>query len=415
MDVPRPEYSQRLRKRRIALAVGAGLVVASAAVAIVRMDPAGPAVDREALLIDTVRRGEFVHQVRGPGVLEPRDIRWIVAQAPGRVERILVRPGMPVEADTVIVELSNPEAQRVADEARWALSQGDAELAALRLQLQSQVLDQKSRAAEVRANYESARLQAEAEAAAENAVSALQARRSAILAEQLEVRVEVEEERLANLREATAAQLRAQSARIEQLRASLASRRELAESLHVRAGLAGVLQVLPVQVGQQIAAGAQIARVARPGELVAELCVPELSARDLRAGLAAKIDTRNGIVAGRVSRVDPTVENGSVRVEVTLEGALPPGARPDLSVDGLIEIERLPDVVFVGRPVYGEPDAPISVFRLDAGGSGAQRVPARLGKASANEVVVLEGLQPGDRIVLSDVSQWSRHDHLRIR
>lgn len=415
MDRPRHEFLQIRRRRRLALGILAGLAVAGVAFALVALDPVAPAADRAGLLIATVQRGEFVRQVRGPGVLAPRDVRWIAAQAPGRVERIVLRPGTTVEADTVIVELSNPELERAAEEAQWALTQGEAEHAALELQLQSQVLDQRSRVAEARASFESARLQAEAEVAARNAVSALQTRRSQLLAEQLQARLEIEEERLANLRDSTRAQLRAAGARVAQLRSLLATRREQADSMHVRAGMAGVLQALAVQPGQQIASGAPIARVARPDELVAELKIPELSARDLRAGQVARIDTRAGIVAGRVARVDPAVENGTVHVEVALEGALPQGSRPDLSVDGVIEIERVRNALYVGRPAYGEPESVIPVFQLEPSGERARRVPVRFGKASVNEILVASGLEPGDRIIVSDVSQWSRHDELRIR
>ncbi|MGH8285471.1 MAG: efflux RND transporter periplasmic adaptor subunit, partial [Steroidobacteraceae bacterium] len=385
--------------------------------AISRLEPATVSASGKSLLIGTVQRGEFVREVRGPGLLIPKEIRWIAAQAPGRVERLVLKPGAVVEPDSVIVELTNPELERVVQEAEWAVTQSEAEVAALRLQLKGQVLDQKSNLAEARATYASTRLQAEAEAEAArtHAVSQLQARRSQILAEQLAVRVEVEEDRLANLAEATHAQLRAQSARLEQARNSLERQRQLLASLSVRAGMKGVLQALPAQVGQQLVAGAPIARVARPEELVAELRIPELSAKDLIAGQKARIDTRNGIVAGRVTRVDPAVENGSVRVEVELTGNLPAGARPDLSVDGVIELDRTTGVVFVARPAYGEPESDVSVFKVATDGERAERVSAKFGKASVNEIHVVSGLEPGDRIIVSDISQWSAYDELRIR
>jgi HlyD family secretion protein len=417
MDVPRIEFREVQRKKRLIVAAGAALALASVAYALTRFEPATASADAKSLLIGTVQRGEFVREVRGPGLLVPREIRWIAAQAPGRVERLVLKPGAIVEPDSVIVELANPELERVVQEAEWAVTQSEAEVAALRLQLKGQVLDQKSRVAEARAEYESTRLQAEAEgeAARINAVSQLQARRSQILAEQLAVRVQVEEDRLANLAEATLAQLRAQTARLEQSRNSLERQRQLLASLSVRAGMKGVLQALPVQVGQQLAAAAPIARVARPDELVAELRIPELQAKDVIAGQKARIDTRNGIVTGRVTRVDPAVENGSVRVEVELAGSLPAGARPDLSVDGIIELDRTGDAVFVARPASGEADSDASVFKLDAEGSRAERVTAKFGKASVNEIHVVAGLAPGDRIIVSDISQWNAYDELRIR
>jgi HlyD family secretion protein len=278
-------------------------------------------------------------------------------------------------------------------------------------------LDQKSRVAEARANFESTRLQAEAEAEAARlqAVSQLQARRSKIMAEQLAVRLQVEDDRLANLADATRAELRAQSARLEQLKNGLARQRQQLDSLQVRAGMTGVVQAVSVQVGQQLTAGAPVARVAQLQELVAELNIPEVQARYLVMGQRAHIDTRNGIVDGKVSRVDPAVENGTVRVEVEFTGELPHGARPDLSVDGVIEIERRSDSLYVARPATGDAESQASVFKLDADGTHARRIAVQLGKASANEVQVLAGLAAGDRIIVSDVSQWSASDELRIR
>jgi HlyD family secretion protein len=417
MDVPRTEYLEGRRRRRIALGAIGGLAIAGMAYAIVRMDPVSASVARGELVIDTVRQGEFVRQVRGPGVLIPRDSRWLAAQAAGRVERLLLKPGSRVQPESVIAVLTNPELERMVQEAEWAVAQGEAEVAAMKLQLQSEVLDQKSRVAEARANFESTRLQAEAEAEAArlHAVSLLQVRRSQIMADQLSERLKVEEDRLANLAEATRAQLRAQSARIEQLRNVLERQRQQLDSLRVRAGMTGVVQALPVQVGQQIAAGAQIARVAQLTELVAELKIPEVQARDLIAGQRAHIDTRNGIVDGTVSRVDPAVENGAVRVEVEFNGELPAGARPDLSVDGVVEIERQESCLHVARPAAGDPESRASLFKVDADGSRAHRVTVQLGKASVSEIQVIAGLAPGDRIIVSDVSQWSASDELRIR
>ncbi len=417
MDVPRTQFLEARRKRRFLFSTLGGLALAGVAYAIVRLESVAVSVERAELVIDTVRRGEFVRQVRGPGVLVPKDSRWLAAQAPGRVERIVLKPGSVVQPDSVIAVLSNPELEQMVQEAEWALAQGEAEVSVMRLQLQSQVLDQKSRVAEARANFESTRLQAEAEADAARlqAVSRLQARRSQIMANQLAVRVQVEEDRLANLADATRARLRAQSAHLEQLRNVLARERQQLDSLEVRAGMTGVVQAVSVQVGQQIAAGAQVARVAQLRELVAELKIPELQARDLIVGQEAHVDTRNGIIEGKVSRVDPAVENGAVRVEVELAGELPPGARPDLSVDGVIEIERRADSLYVARPATGEPESKVSVFKVDADGAHAHRTPVQLGKASVKEIQVVAGLAAGDHIIVSDVSRWSASDELRIR
>jgi HlyD family secretion protein len=417
MDVPRTEYLAARRKRRIVLGTLGGLALAGVAYALVRLEPVGVSVERAEVMIGTVQSGEFVRQVRGAGMLVPRDSRWLPAQVPGRVERILLKPGAVVGPDSVIAVLANPELERTVQEAQWAVAQGRAEVAAMKLQLQGQVLDQKSRVAEARASFESTRLQAEAEAEAARlqAVSQLQARRSKIMAEQLAVRLQVEDDRLANLADATRAELRAQSARLEQVKNALARQRQQLDSLQVRAGMRGVVQAVPVQVGQQLAAGAQVARVAELHELVAELNIPEVQARDLVTGQVAHIDTRNGMVDGKVSRVDPAVENGTVRVEVEFTGELPQGARPDLSVDGVIEIERRPGSLYVARPATGDAESRASVFKLDADGTHARRIAVQLGKASVNEVQVLAGLAAGDRIIVSDVSQWSASDELRIR
>ncbi len=417
MDIPRPDLQQNSKRRRRWFVAGGSVVVAGLVVGLLGLNPMTVAVDHGVLVIDEVTRGEFVREVRGAGLLQPREFRLLVAQAAGRVERILVRPGAVVASDTIIAVLANAELENAVRETELARVQGEAELAARRLGLQSQVLDQKSRLAEVRSNYESAHLQAEAEQAAAraNAVSALQAQRSEILKLQLRTRVDIESERLANLRLANAAQLRAEDARVGQLRSTAARQRQLLESLQLRAGMDGVLQSLALQVGQQIAAGAQVARVARPDALVAELRISELDARDLRPGLTAKIDTRNGVVTGLVSRVDPGVDNGSVRVEVALTGPLPKGARPDLNVDGIVEIDRSPDTLSVARPAAIQPESAASLFVLDAGSSLARRRSVLLGKTSVNRVVVSAGLKTGDRVIVSDTSQWSTRDELRIR
>jgi HlyD family secretion protein len=417
MDVPRTDFLKKKRSRRIGLMAVGAVILVGTALALANLEPMAASAERSALLIDTVRRGEFVREVRGPGVLKPREIRWVAADAAGRVDRLLLKAGTPVEPDSIIAELTNAELARTVQEAEWAYAQGAAEVAALKLQLQGQVLEQRATVAEARAVYEGTRLQAlaEAEAAAQNAVSKLQVRRTQLMEEQLGVRAQIERERLTNLESATQAQLRAQNARLEQLRNTLERYRQQLNSLKVRAGMKGVLQSVPVQVGQQLAAGAAIARVARPDELVAELKVPELQAKDLIVGLRARIDTRAGVIAGRVARVDPAVEDGTVRVDVELSDALPAGARPDLSVDGTIEIERAADGIFVARPVYGEPEAKTGVFKLDADGSRARRVVVQFGKESVNEILVVSGLAPGDQIIVSDVSQWSNYDELRLR
>ena len=417
MDRPRNENAAPKRRRLQALSAACVLLVAGAAYGVSRLTTGTLHVDRNVVVVDTVRRGEFIHEVRAPGVLLPRDVRWLVAQSNARVQRILQRPGAIVAIDTIIVELTNPELETELQEAAFALAQGEAQIAALRMQLASQVLDQKAHLSEVRSNYRGASLQADAEsdAALAQAVSALQAKRSRLLAEQLGERVNVEEERLVSLRASIAAQVRAEAARLSSLRATLERQRTLMAALTVRAGMNGVLQSLSVQVGQQTAVGVQIARIAAPDDLMAELRVPELDARELRVGLTARVDLHNGHVAtGQVARVDPGVESGTVKVEINFSGVLPGGARPDLSVEGVIEIERIKDALFVGRMANGQPESKLTIFRLSSDGRRAFRVPVTVGKTSMREVLVNNGLAVGDRVITSDTSQWSSRDELRI-
>jgi len=335
----------------------------------------------------------------------------------GRVEQVFRKPGDVVDAHTIILELANEELEHAVLEAELSLAQAEAELAAERLRLKSQVLEQRSRLAEARSNESSARMQADAEAAAlaRNAVSRLQAERSRVLADQAAERVKVEVERLDTLADAVNAQLRAQDARYDQSRKALQRQRELAASLNVRAGMDGVLQLMPAQVGQQVAEGTLLARVAKPEPLIAQIRIPENDARDVQVGLPADVDLRGTTVAGRVARVDPAVQNGTVRLEIELLGAMPNGARPDLSVDGTVDIERTPDRLILGRLAYGEPGTEVTVFRLDADGSTAKRVPVRVGSSSVKETEIVSGLAPGDRVIISSITEWSDRDELKLR
>lgn len=417
MDQLRTDNPRGKRRRRQWLIAGSIALLATGAYGVSRFATSALHIDRERVVIDTVRRGRFLHDVRAPGTLQPRDARWLVAQTTARVQRIVLRPGAVVTPDSIIVELTNPELETQVQEAALQLAQGEAQLAALRMTLASQVLDQKARVAEVRSNQQGAQLQAdaEAEAAQAQAVSALQAERSRLLANQLATRVSVEMERLETLRGASGAQLRAEAARIAQLKATLSRQQALLTALTVRAGMAGMVQSVPVQVGHQLAIGAQIAKVAAPDDLIAELRVPELDARDLRPGLLASVDLRNGtLLDGTVLRVDPGVENGAVRVEIEFAQSMPNAARPDLSVEGLIRIAELDNAVMVGRLANGQPESATTVFKLDTSGNRAVRVPVVIGKASAREWVVLKGLTAGDRVITSDTTEWGSRDELRI-
>ncbi|HTG77906.1 MAG TPA: efflux RND transporter periplasmic adaptor subunit, partial [Steroidobacteraceae bacterium] len=360
--------------------------------------------------------GTLERKVRGPGVLQPREARWLSTRVEARVDRVLVRAGETVEPDTVIVQLSNPEVERAADAATLEVAAARAEYAAARLELESQRLDRRSSLAEARATAESARLQAVAEERAfqKGAVSELQYSRSKIEAGQLGERAEIEQQRLIALDSAVNAQLEARQARLRQLERAAEEQRLAADSLSVKGGIAGVVQSVPVQEGQQLAPGANVARVAKPGTLYAELRIPELDARDLAPGLAAVIDLRDRLVRGRVVRVDPAVAAGAVRVEVDFDESLPTQARADLSVDGTIAIETLANVRYVGRPVGAQSETATTVFRAKPGDTVAERVPVKFGKASVNQIVVLDGLEPGDIVALADTTQWSGKDRLVI-
>lgn len=395
----------------------AALAIAAAAYGVSRLEPAAPQVERQSIWIDTVKRGELLREVRGPGQLVPKETRWIAADAAASVERIVVRPGARVEPDTLIIELGNPEIDDQMLSARAALEAAKADLDARRVQLESQMLDQQALIASVEADFQGAKLQAEAEAELNRRgiVSALQYRQSQLKADQLGVRRGIEQQRLAMLKRNLAAQLAAEQARLDQLVNTYELRRRQAEGLKVRAGMSGILQAIAVEEGQQIAPGTSIARVARPDVLRAELRIPETQAKDVKLDQTVRVDTRNGIVDGRVARIDPAVQNGTVQVDVDLIGELPPGARPDLSVDGTIEIERLSDVVYVGRPAFGQADSTTTLFRLDNEGDVARRVPVKLGRASVSLIEIASGLQPGDRVILSDTTSYDQHDRLRLR
>ena len=416
MDIQRADLKLKKRRKQF-LFGGVGLAALIAAGAwLATLDAAAPQVERESLWLDSVKRGEMLREVRGPGLLVPKEIRWIAAETAARVERIVVKPGATVQPDTIVLELSNPEVAEAQLAAQSALIAAEADLAAQRMTLESQSLDQKANLAGVEAEYESARLQTEAEAelAQKGIIPKIQYRRSQLTSDRLKIRLDIEKERVAKFGQTMRSQLAATRARADQLRSTAELRTRQLDGLRVRAGIAGVLQQVPVEEGQQVAAGVNLARVARPDVLMAELRIPETQVKDVVVGQGVSVDTRNGVVAGRVMRIDPAVLNGTVLVDVDLEGALPPGARPDLSVDGTIQIERLDNVLYVGRPAYGQPESEVRLFKLDTETGLAQRVPVRLGRASVNLIEIQQGLEPGDQIILSDTSQWDEYDRLRI-
>jgi len=416
VDVPRQTNKRRRTLTRTLYGVGGVTVLAALTLRLSHLKPAAPSVERATVLLDTVKRGPMVRQVRGLGTLVPEEIRWIPAATEGRVERILIKPGTAVKADSVILELSNPELESAAMDAGWQLKAAQADDANLKVKLQSQLLDQKAAFATVQANAKQSRLQAEADAelAKHGLISDLQMKLSTSRAEESAIRQDLEEKRLEIAAESMQAELAAQEARLEQLRAQADLKRSQVRQLRVRAGIEGVLQQLPVGVGQRIAPGGTLAQVTVPGRLKAELKIAETQAKDVQIGQRASIDTRNGLAEGTVSRVDPAVQSGTVTVDVALGGPLPKGARPDLSVEGTIELERLDDVLYVGRPAFGQEQSVVGMFRLDDDGSGAARVQVRLGRSSVNRVEILDGLKPGDQVILSDTSAWDAFDRLRL-
>lgn len=416
MDRPRVISPHAKRMRQLAYA-GGGLALLLVTLGLSRLKPAAPGVERSGVLIDTVKRGPMLREVRGLGTLVPEDVRWIPAAAEGRVERILIYPGSMVKADSVILELSNPELELQALDAESQARSAEASYTELKVRLQSQQLDQKAAAARVQADYEQAKMQADtnSELARQGLIADLTRKLSDVAARELSNRNSIEQERLAIASEAVQAQLAVQRALVEQRRAEARLRRSQVQALAIRPGIAGMLQQVPVEQGQRVTVGANLARVAVPDRLKAVIRVPETQAKDVQIGQTAAVDTRNGIVPGKVSRIDPAAQNGTVTVDVALEGALPQGARPDLTVDGTIELERLTDIVFVGRPAQAQPNGTVGLFKLDPDGVGATRVKVGLGRSSVSTIEVTSGLVPGDQVVLSDTSAWDAYDRIRLR
>ena len=417
-DVARdPAILKRRRIRQVILTVLAGVAVVVVSVALSRMEPAAPTVERATVLEDVVKRGSIVRQVRGPGTLVPEDTRWLPATTDGRVERILLRPGARVEADSVILELTNPQVEQEALDARLALQSTLAALDNLRAQLQNELLTQEAATAALDSEAQQAKMEADANEllAKEQLVSDLIWRQSRLRSDTLKRRVDIEAKRLAAAEAGIEARLRVQQAAVDQARAISGLRDERLSLLKVRPGFAGVLQQVPVEVGQRVAPGQNLARVADPERLKAELKIPETQAKDVEVGLSAEIDTRNGVVTGTVSRKDPAAANGTVTVDVSLTGVLPKGAVPDSSVDGTVQLERLENVLYVGRPSLGQEQSTVGLFRVTSTAGDAARVQVKLGRSSVNSIEVLSGLNEGDRVVLSDMSAWDAYDRVRLR
>jgi HlyD family secretion protein len=417
MDIARPSNARRKRIRN-AIYIGVGLlVVVLVSVGLSRLKPAAPTVERAVVWPDTVKRGPMVRQVRGLGTLTPEDIRWIPATTQGRVERIILRPGTQVKANSVILELTNPQLEQQLMDASLKLQAAEAGLANIKVQLQNDLLQTRATAANIEADYNKASMQAQMNEALakDQLVSDLVLKQSKVDASSLEVRNQIAKDQLASKADSMRAQLAVQQSLVDQARALLQLTRQQRDELKVRAGLEGMLQVVPVEVGQQVAPGTNLARVANPSRLKAEIKIAETQAKDIQIGQKAEVDTRNGIVEGRVARIDPSVQNGTRTVDVTLIGELPRGAVPDLSVDGTIELERLNDVLFMGRPAFGQEQSVVGLFKIQADGVNAERTQVKLGRSSVNTVEILSGLKVGDQVILSDMSAYDAYDRIRLK
>ena len=417
MDIARPSQARKKRIKRIIYAVVGVAAITTITLGVQRLKPAAPEVDGGTVWRDTVKRGPMDLQERGIGTLVPEEIQWIPAVTDGQVERRLILPGTPVKADTVIMVLTNPQLQQETIDADWQVKEAQAQYNSLKAQLDSQLLDQKATAATVKSDYLQSKLQADKDnqMASLGLGSQVTADLSKAKAEAETTRNTIESDRVDVLKNSIQAQLAAQQAKIEQLKALYEVKRNQVDKLNVRAGINGILQELDVEVGQQVTPGTTLAKVADQAKLKAQLKIAETQAKDVQPFQTAEIDTHNGIIPGHVTRIDPSVQNGTRTVDVHLDGKLPPGAVPDLSVDGTIEIEHLSNVLYVGRPAFGQADSTVGLFRVTADGKEASRAQVKLGRVSVNEVEILQGLKQGDEVILSDMSRWDAFDRVRLQ
>jgi HlyD family secretion protein len=417
MDIQRPSNARAKKIRRIVYATVAILLVGGVTYGLSRLRPAAPSVDRATIWPDEVKRGPMLREVRGLGTLVPEDIRWIPAQTDSRVDRWVLRPGALVKPDSIIMELSDPILQREALDAEYQVKGAEADYANLRVQVDSELMNQKATEAGVRSEYEQAKIQHEVDAKLlkEGLAADVVERLSRVKEQQLGIRVQLEGDKTKIATDSGKARLAAQQAKIDEQKALYQLKKSQLDALHVRAGIDGVLQLVPVEVGQHVTPGTNVARVANPKKLKAEIKIAETQAKDVAPGQKASIDTRNGIVGGHVSRIDPSVVNGTVTVDVTIDDPLPLGARPDLSVDGTVEIENLKDVLYVGRPVHGQAESTIGIFKIVDDGAEAVRVNVKLGRSSVNTIEIVDGLKVGDKVILSDMSAWDNFDRIRLK
>lgn len=418
MDIQRPSNARAKKIRRIAYGTIALMLVGGVTYGLSRLKPAAPNVDPSTIWTDTVKRGSMLREMRGLGTLVPVDISWIAAQTSARVDKLVLRPGALVHPNSIIMELSDPTVTRDALDAEYQLKGSEADLANLKVQVDSDLMSQKANEASVRSDFEQAKIEHDVD---EKQVklgltSQMIEQQARVKVEQLSIRLQLETERTKIATDAGNSKLAAQQAKVDQMKALYQLKLSQLEALHVRAGIEGVLQLEPVDVGQNVTPGTNLARVADPHKLKAEIKIAETQAKDAVIGQSAVIDTRNGIVHGHVTRIDPSVVNGTVTVDVIPDEPFPPGsgARPDLSVDGTIEIENLQNVLYVGRPVHGQSDSTIGLFKLSPDGTEATQVKVQLGRASVNTIEVVNGLKVGDKVILSDMSAWDQFDRIRL-
>lgn len=418
MDIKRPPQSKIKKKIRTAIFIVIGVAgIGGITYGLAKLKPAAPTLDASTAVIETVKRGPFVRDVRGVGTLVPQVTRFVPAPAEGRVEMIPVQAGVEVQAGTVIVELSNPQMEQQAVDAQFQVKAAEADEENLKVRLESDTMTQQSAIASINAEYSQAKLQLDADEvlAKQGLVADLVLKISRVQVQNLANRLRVEQERLNVSSKATKAQLNAQSSRVQQLRALAKLKQEQVDALKVRAGTAGVLQEITVKEGQQVTPGFNIARVADPASLKAELRVAETQIKDVKVGQAVQVDTRNGIIQGQVSRIDPAAREGTFTVDATLTGPLPASARPDLSVDGTIILERLSEVLNVGRPAFGQGQSTIGMFVLTPDGQEAERRQVTLGRTSVSTVEIVNGLREGERVIVSDTSTLDNYERIRVR
>jgi len=418
MDIARPEFKTQKRRRQMILGAIVLMAVVAVTIGVSRLKPAAPTVERGTVWTDTVKRGPMVRQVRGIGSLVPtqESVRQIPAETEATVVRIRVLPGSQVEADTILLEMINSQTEQAAVDAQLQLKAAQAEYQSLRVKLESDLMNQKAGAATVNADHNQAQRQAETDKALYElgVISGLAYKGSKGKADELTTRDDLETQRLTANQKAIESQMAQQQAKVEQMRVLAQLKQKQLDALKVRAGIKGVLVDLPLQVGQHVLPGIMLAKVVEPDHLMATIKIAETQARDVQIGQPASVDTHNGVVAGTVMRVDPAVQNGTVTVDLKLTGELPKGARPDLSVDGTVDLERLDNVLYVGRPAFGQESSTISLFKLFPDGQEALRVPVKVGRASVNSIQVIEGLHEGNTVILSDMSRWDNTDRIRL-